>query len=358
LFLKNYEISNFKKNSLIKINELEVPKINKKQSLVKIKYVGICSSDVPRAFENGAYNYPLVMGHEISAEVIVPSSKKSKFKKGDRVTIFPLIPCFKCPSCKIKLYAQCNKYSYYGSREDGGYTEFLAVNDWNMLKIPKSVSFQDAALTEPAAVVYHAVKKSGLLSSKKSKKILIIGSGFLGLMLSEIIKIKKPKNIINIIDRNNFKLKKAKKYSDITYNLKIKKDWSDFIEEKKSSYDYVFEMTGIPDLFTNSIILTKEFGTLIWVGNITDDIKIPKSIVSSILRKEMKIIGSWNSQYKNNDDDDWIDVLNLMKRGFKPSNFVTHKVSLNKLPLSLKNMYMHKKRIKIYNSIKTLVTIS
>ena len=104
-----------------------------------------------------------------------------------------------------------------------------------MLKIPKSVSFQDAALTEPAAVVYHAVKKSGLLSSKKSKKILIIGSGFLFCEL-EIIKIKKPKNIINIIDRNNFKLKKAKKYSDITYNLKIKKDWSDFIEEKKSSY--------------------------------------------------------------------------------------------------------------------------
>ena len=344
-----------KKNGKIGIDELDIPKPNKNQSLVKIKNVGVCSSDIPRAFENGAYNYPLVMGHEISAEIIVPSSKKSKLKKGDRVTIYPLLPCFKCSSCKKKLYAQCKNYSYYGSRENGGYSEFLAVNDWNILKIPKLVSLRDAALTEPAAVVYHALKKSGLLSTQKLNNIFIIGSGFLGLMLAEIIKIKKPKNNIDIIDRNKFKLKKAIKYTNSVYNLETKKEWNKFIENKNSSYDYVFEMTGIPDLFTNSIILTKEFSTTIWVGNTTDIVKIPKSIVSSILRKEIKIIGSWNSLYKNNKNDDWVDILNLMKKGFKPSSFVTHNITLNKLPISLKKMQRHKKRIEKYQSIKTLV---
>ena len=344
-----------KKNGYIAVEESNIPKLNRNQSLVKIKNVGVCSSDVPRAFNHGAYNYPLVMGHEISAEIIEPSSKKSKLKKGDRVTIFPLLPCFKCSACKKKLYAQCKNYSYYGSRENGGYSEFLAVNDWNILKIPKTVSFRDAALTEPAAVVYHALKKSSLLSSKKQNDILIIGSGFLGLILVEIIKMKKPKNNIDIIDRNNFKLKKAIKYSNKRYNLKSKEDWNKFIENKKSSYDYVFEMTGIPELFTNSIILTKEFGSTMWVGNTTDNIKIPKSIVSSILRKEIKIIGSWNSLYKNDKNDDWIDILKLMKKGFKPSSFVTHNIALNKLPISLKKMYEHKKRTKKYESIKTLV---
>jgi L-iditol 2-dehydrogenase len=346
-----------KKNGNIVVEECDIPKPKKNQSLVKIKNVGVCSSDIPRAFNYGAYNYPLVMGHEISAEIIEPSSKKSKLKKGDRVTIFPLLPCFKCSACKKKLYAQCKNYSYYGSRENGGYSEFLAVNDWNILKIPKTVSFRDAALTEPAAVVYHAIKNSGLLDSKKQSNILIIGSGFLGLMLAEIVRLKKSKNNITIIDRNNFKLKKAIKHTNKRYNLMSKVEWDKFTERNKSSYDYVFEMTGIPELFINSIILTKEFGTTIWVGNTTNNVKIPKSTISSILRKEIKIIGSWNSLYKNNDNDDWIDILKLMKRGFKPSSFVTHNIPLGKLPISLKKMHEHKKRIKKYVSIKTLVNL-
>ena len=68
---------------------------------MKIKAVGLCASDIPRAYENGAYKYPLVMGHEISGQIFESNFKN--FRKNDKVSIFPLLPCKKCNYCKKKI---------------------------------------------------------------------------------------------------------------------------------------------------------------------------------------------------------------------------------------------------------------
>ena len=62
--------------------------------------VGICSSDIPRAFNKKAYFYPLVLGHEFSVKV--KEDKKGELKNGQRCGVFPLIPCFKCSACREK----------------------------------------------------------------------------------------------------------------------------------------------------------------------------------------------------------------------------------------------------------------
>ena len=78
--------------------------INADECLVKVKVCGICSSDIYRAFENGAYFYPIIIGHEISGQVLKTGKSVKTFNIGDMVSVFPLLPCFNCHSCNLKKY--------------------------------------------------------------------------------------------------------------------------------------------------------------------------------------------------------------------------------------------------------------
>ncbi|NQY41814.1 MAG: galactitol-1-phosphate 5-dehydrogenase [Legionellales bacterium] len=347
-------------NKKIQIKDCEIPKIKEDECLVKVKNVGVCSSDIQRGFCQGAYSYPLVMGHELSGEVVEVGAIVNDIEKGDKVGIFPLLPCFNCEPCKQKKYVRCKSYGYYGSRRDGGYAEYLSVKSWNLIKIDKSLDYRDIACLEPMSVSLHCLKRLGI-NEKNSKNIIIIGAGFLGLIAAHILKSKYPAHKLTIVDRNSFKLNLAKKYSSETVLLKDQKDWEIFLEERARNYfDMVIEATGVPFSFVNSIHLTKEGGKCLWLGNIIDDLSIDKKTISSILRKEITILGSWNSDYDPESvKDDWRESIELIKKyGIQPSKFITHYIKLQEVQEYLLKLYNHKNRIEEFNAIKVMIEFS
>ena len=85
-----------------------------------------------------------------------------------------------------------------------------------------------------------------------------------------------------------------------------------------------------------------------------------KNTVSTILRKELKISGSWNADFdssKNNKkfSNDWVQSFNYMKLGVKPSNYISKNISIAEIPSNLKNLYNHKIGKKKFNIIKLMV---
>jgi len=346
-------------NKHLKISETSIPKVNPEECLIDIKVCGVCSSDIYRAFENGAYFYPLIMGHEISGQIIEIGEKIKNFKVGDLVSVFPLLPCFTCNSCKEKRYATCDNYKYYGSRNAGGFSEYISVKEWNLIKIDK-IGYENAAFLEPLSVVIHGLKKSSLLSENQTyqkKKICVIGAGFLGLMMSELIYNKVENSEIHVIDKNQFKLDYISVLKGVkSHCLGDSDKWKKFIDNKKNHFDYVFELSGNAINFSRSILLSKANGKILWLGNIQNDLSLDKSLVSNILRKELKIIGSWNSQFKH-DDDDWLDAIKLIEEGsVNPSKFITQLISLEELPSVLEKMYNHKSRVKEHRYIKYCIS--
>ena len=342
-------------NKNLKLTEINIPEIKPDECLIKIKVCGVCSSDIYRAFDKGAYFYPLIMGHEISGKIVEIGEEVKGFKNGDKVSIFPLLPCFKCNSCKRKNYSTCINYKYYGSRNSGGFAEFMAVKNWNLIKI-NEISFENGAFLEPLSVVVHGLKKSSLINeeSKFNKpKICIIGAGFLGLLMSEIIFNKLKNSEIHIIDKNQFKLDFTTSSNRIkTHCLDKKEEWEKFINIEKNSFDFIFELSGNETNFVRSINLSNANGKILWLGNIQTDLSINKNIVSSILRKELNIIGSWNSRFKHKDDD-WQDSIDLIKNGYvNPSKYITKSISLDELPIVLEKMYFHKIRFKKHHYLK------
>ena len=320
--------------------------LKKNKVRVKIKAVGVCASDVPRAFNNGAYNYPLVMGHEISGTIF--KSNSNKFKKNQKVSIFPMIPCRKCEYCKLKKFNVCKAYSYYGSRQDGGFAEFIDVNPWNIFKLPNRFKFNDTFAMEPSAVALNTVNKTFHVNPGK-RKILVLGSGFIGLLITKIIEIKFKKSDISLADRNKHKLSLSSK--------NIKKYLYDKYAIKKfyNKFDYVIDTTGNKKVLNQALKFCKNNGIISLMGNIGSSVTFDKQSMNSILRKELKILGVWNSNFKNFHQDDWIEVIKLMKKGLKPSDYISHIISLKSLPLYLKKLYLKKIKKNNFKYLKGLV---
>ena len=344
-----------KSNKNIIIQEKKIGSLDNNHCRVRIINAGICSSDLQRSYYNGAYYYPLIMGHELAGEILEVGDSVEEYKKGDRIAIFPLLPCFKCEPCIDENYALCKNYSYYGSRRDGGFADYLDVNKWNIVPLPKNIALKDAAAIEPLSVVIHALRQAELLDIENtySKTIVIIGSGFLGLLMTMILNKYLPNANITIVDRNEFKLDIASKFAQRTILLKTDDDWNKFV--KKNAFTLVIEATGNPGAFIRSIEIVKHSGNLLWMGNITGELKLPKSIISSILRKEITIKGTWNSVYNPQKPDDWKQAIQFIADGIRPSELVTHLVTLDEIPDVLSKLYQHKMGKDQFDCIKVLV---
>jgi len=337
-------------NAAMEVQELPLPALAAGHCRVRVANVGVCSSDIQRACGNGAYFYPLVMGHELAGEIAEVGAGVKGFKTGDRVTVFPLLPCFTCGACACKAYAQCRDYSYYGSRAQGAYAECIDVKEWNLLHVPDGVSLADAATCEPSAVVLHALNRARLLETREPKKIAILGAGFLGLIMVQILHRKAPQHEVHLIDRNRFKLEIGAAYARHTEYVESEAAWQAYLKQCKG-FDVVVEASGVAQTFAYAIAMTAHGGTTLWMGNITADLTLPKALVSAVLRKELSVLGTWNSDFPA----DWNAALKLMQEGLKPSALVTHWITLAEVPDILTRLHRHKCGQAKFEMVKAMV---
>lgn len=331
-------------NGVLSVEDRAMPAPGPGEVLVKVDACGVCSSDVPRAFQGKAYHYPLVMGHEFAGEVVDVGAGAEAGLLGNRVAVFPLLPCFDCEPCRREAYAQCVRYSYYGSRCDGAFTKYLAVRQWNVLPLPPEVDVRDAALTEPVAVALHGLNRLGLLGAEGQgvKRVLIAGTGFIGLAGAEILRMSCRDISITVLDRNQYKLDLIADPATEKVLIEAPQGLERLVTERANQFDVVIEATGAAEIFRETIRLVHPGGRVLWMGNIDADLQLPQALVSTILRKEIVIIGTWNSSYAGRSPSDWTQVMDLMVKGFRPSRYVTDFVPLEDLPEALRNLNKHK----------------
>lgn len=307
------------KNSELKITNKRLNKLNPNKYRIKILYSGVCSSDFPRAFRNGSYNYPLIMGHELSGYIIEKGSKTKKYNLNDAVAIYPLIPkCKDCSQCKNGNFNLCINYSYYGSRQNGGFAEYLDVNEWNIYKLNNKIDLKLASLIEPTAVAFNTFKKMKLKS--KNNEILIIGCGFLGQILTIILYQNDFKNI-TCIDRNKFKLDYLKKFAKKRFlgNLNLLKN---------KNFDCIVDFVGSSESFKFSLKNLNPQGNYVLTANIYDNLLLEKEIINLIARKEIKIFGVWNSNHKGKQSNWNLAEKFLIKNKINIFKIITHKIKL------------------------------
>lgn len=299
----------------------DIPECLEDEVLVKIKNCGICGSDIARVLKTGTYHFPTIPGHEFSGEVVLDKSGKYK---GKRVAVFPVIPCRMCDMCKKGNYAQCIDYDYYGSRCDGAFAEYISVKKKNIIEIPDNVSFEEAAMCEPASVALHAIKK---LKIKNDDHILITGAGPIGIMAGIWAKSKGASKV-SYIDIDKRKIEFAESFG--------------FSEYDGSSIDKVLEGTGASSALEKAIKSINPFGKIVLMGNPSKTVDLSSEIYQKILRKELTIYGTWNSSFSEKENDWKETLMALSEKKLDIKRIITHRTTLENCLNAIKMMDEHK----------------
>lgn len=120
----------------------------------------------------------------------------------------------------------------------------------------------------------------------------------------------------------------------------------------------MIEVCGSVKTFRDSIYYCKGQAQLLWMGNIQGDLVFSKKEISSILRKEIRIQGIWNSDYHPEKPSDWSKALSVICKENWLKKLVSHCVPLSEGKTLLEDMYNVKKHFIPHSYLKTLLTIS
>ncbi|MCD8095432.1 MAG: galactitol-1-phosphate 5-dehydrogenase [Ruminococcus sp.] len=305
----------------LRYEQVEVPKLEEGTVLLKIKACGICSSDIPRIFVNGTYHFPTIPGHEFSGEIVAVGDGVDESLLGKRSCVFPMLPCRSCRACKIEEWAQCSGYSYFGSRCDGAFAEYLVVPTWNLVPFSDTLSFEEAALCEPAAVSLHAVNIADL---KEGDNVAVIGTGTIAFLIGTFAKSKIGGGKVVVVGRSENKLEYARGLGFETVNTSETEAADGLKALGIDGADKVFEAVGQNEAISNAIKAAAALGTVVLVGNPENDLKLEKNVYWSILRKQLKVCGSWNSNY-NSKINDWKNAIEIFESGrLNLKGLITH----------------------------------
>ena len=316
-----------------------LPEPAKGKVRVKVGFCGVCNSDIPRFFGKGPYFFPIVCGHEFSGVVESIGEGVTAFSPGDRVAVFPLLWCGDCVSCERGRYAQCLNYDYLGSRSNGAFAEYVVAPVRNLLRIPDGVSLDEAAMIEPAAVALHAIRRAGGTSVGES--VVVFGAGPIGLMVAQWARALGASKVM-IVDMVSEKLGLARGFGlEHVVDLRAGDPVAE-IEKMTGGLgaDLCVDAAGVPQATLQAMRGARHGGRIVLLGNPSDDITIPAERISRLMRREVQILGTWNSDYGAfGEDDDWHRSLAAMASGVidvKP--LVTHRVPLDQAWNTLRMM--------------------
>lgn len=310
--------------------DYEIPQCKPGWAIVKVKAAGICSSDIPRIFTKGTYHFPTIPGHEFSGIVSSVGDSKDEQWIGKRVGVFPLIPCFKCEQCHNKHYEMCANYDYIGSRRDGAFAEYVAVPIWNLITLPENVPFVFGAMLEPLAVAYHAIKQCNI---SRDTHVAIVGTGMIGLAAAQWALIQGAESV-TVIGRSEEKRGLVEGVPGLSYAAESSLNGVTF--------DSVLEAVGSSISISQALSIANAGSRVVLMGNPAGAIHLPQEIYWRILRKQLNVVGTWNSSYENEGESDWSVVVNGLKENLiHVDHLITHSFDQTQLELGLKMMRQH-----------------
>ena len=345
------------------LKEVPVPALGSGEVLVAVRAAGICGSDIPRVYRTGAHRHPLIPGHEFSGEVVELGENVDRSWLGKRVGVFPLIPCRSCEPCRRKQYEMCRNYDYLGSRRDGGFAEYVAVPVWNLLALPQSVSYEEAAMLEPMAVAVHAMrrmlsesdiwisengKRAGFAGEAEAEKkagnisVAVCGLGTIGLLLLMFLKEAGVREVY-AVGNKDFQKEMAKKLgvTEEFYCDSRRQDQHQWLMERTDGrgVDQYYECVGKSETYELAVDGTAPAGRVVLVGNPYSDMMLKKEVYWKILRNQLTILGTWNSSFTQEAGDDWHYVMERLSQGrIAPAGMISHRFALAELRKGLELM--------------------
>lgn len=171
----------------LEVQEREQPTIGAEQVLGEVHSAGVCGSDAHACTYEDGYEWtpiPRVMGHEYAGTVVETGANVSGVAVGDNVVGEPIHSCGSCFQCKNGQSNVCQNFSITGMHRDGAYTEYVAVDETAVHRLPDTVPLDQAAITEPTGIATQAVFTQS--SVTPGDNVLVEGPGPIGVLVATV----------------------------------------------------------------------------------------------------------------------------------------------------------------------------
>ena len=303
----------------LQLKDLEIPKPNESQVLVKVKAVGVCHSDLHlwdggydtgsgsfmKATDRGV-KFPVTPGHEVVGTITQVGNSVKEFKIGDEVLVYPWIGCGVCPACVAENENLCDAPRSLGVFQNGGYAEYVLIPHFKYLIKITGIDLEGAAsLACSGLTAFSAVKKANV---KAGEFLVIIGAGGLGLMGIQIAKAI-TKGIIICADLDDNKLEAAKKLgAEHTINSKDPEAVQKIISLcNNKGAECIIDFVNAPPTVKMGLALLRKRGNLILVGLFGGSAEI---VLPTIPLKAITIQGAYTGNYAS-----LVELVELAKKG-------------------------------------------
>ncbi|MGI0008212.1 MAG: alcohol dehydrogenase [Nitrosopumilaceae archaeon] len=303
----------------LQLKDLEIPKPNESEVVVKVKAVGVCHSDLhlwDGGYDAGAgeflkatdrgVKFPVTPGHEVVGTISQIGSSVKEFKIGDEILVYPWIGCGVCPACKAENENLCDAPRSLGVFQNGGYAEYVLIPHFKYLIKITGIDLEGAAsLACSGLTAFTAVKKA---NASTGQFLVIIGAGGLGLMSIQIAKAITKATII-CADLDDNKLAAAKKLgADHTINSKDPEAVQKIISIcNNKGAECVIDFVNAPPTVKMGLGILRKRGNLVLVGLFGGTAEI---VLPTIPLKAITIQGAYTGNYKS-----LMELVELAKKG-------------------------------------------
>lgn len=309
----------------VRIEDVPKQTPRENEALIKVESASICGTDIQIYRGDSPVNSPIVLGHDFSGVVSMVGDNVRSFSPGDKITVQPVGYCGSCYYCRRGRQNLCLNGEWVGFERNGGFSEYVLLNEHNLLRLPDNLSFNEGAVIEPVAVGLRTLK---LAEAQIGDVIAIIGQGSIGLVATQICKFAGLEVIG--MDPDVKKLELAKKFgADHVFDRReeiIKQIFK--ITSARFGVHIAIEASGTQEGLDLASEITMPGGKVMIVGH-RKGLRGPPIA----LEKELTL------QYVELSPLEYKLALKLVsERKVDVKSLISHKISLNDLPKYLQGI--------------------
>jgi L-iditol 2-dehydrogenase len=287
----------------LQYEDVPTPEIAADEVLVQVRVVGLCQSDIKK-IKYPLLEPPRIFGHETAGTIASVGAAVKDWKIGDRVIVLHHIPCMHCAYCLNENFSMCEVYKNITTTagfapSGGGFAEYVKVpghivRNGGLMRIPDTVTFEQASFVEPTNCCLKAVKKAQI---QPGQTVLVTGAGPIGLMFIMLVKYFGARAIAT--DLIPSRIEKALSIgADAAFDARDS-ELSSKIQAMTQGMGVDVSLLAVPSdkAFFQALDCTRKGGKILFFAEFPDEVEIPLN-PNVLYRREIDLMGSYSSSYR------------------------------------------------------------
>lgn len=309
-------------NDDVRLEEMPGPEAGAGEILIRVMASGVCGSDVMQWYRAG--RTPLVLGHEISGEIVQVGEGVTRYSAGQRVSASHHVPCNTCHYCLRGHHTVCDtlrQTNFY----PGGFAEYVRLPSINVDRgvylLPSDMSYEEATFIEPLACVYRGQRIAG---SGKGASVLVIGSGISGLLHIRLARVTGAALVV-ATDMNDYRLRAAKD-SGADETIHAEEDVPGKFREinRGRGADLVILTAGAEEAVIQAMRSVDRGGTVLFFAPTGQGVAVPLPVNDLFWRNEITLTSSYAANYAEH-----VAAMELIRsKKVKVRDMITHRLPL------------------------------